>query len=137
MKSLKIIIKLHKKKINDLKSKISIEEDLIFNLKNKKDEIKKSADIQIEFINKNPSFAFNSCYYFDSIEKQINNIMHEVKSHQQIIDTLKNELMSTFYELKKIEIFLKNRNIKESQKLAAEEVTIMNEIALNNYIKNN
>jgi hypothetical protein len=135
MKSIKTIAKLHKKRIDDLKSEIAEVRKLVIELENKRNNFIESFNNQAEFINKNPNFAFDCKPYFDSINIEVTKISYAINNHNQIIDRLNNELIIAFTEAKKIEIFIKNKNILEHQKQAKKESAMMNEIALNNFIK--
>lgn len=136
MKSIQIIAKLRKKEIDDLQNQISQVYNLIQNLENKKNDYIESMNKQTDFLNNNQSFVFDSKSFFDFVDAEITKINCELKSYNEIIEQLSDKLLDAFFELKKIEVYIKNLNIKKSEKLAKKEIELMNEIALMNFFRN-
>ena len=134
MKSLKTLIKLHKKKLDDLVKQIN-------NLEEKKNiyetRLKKlQAEILIELKKyTGTEYAFMLDNYMKSAEGREQKFKEQIKEFEQQISVLRAELAEQFAELKKFEIALQNRINIEKEKERQAEVKNLDEFNSIKYAK--
>ena len=135
MKSLKTLIKLHKKKLDDLVKEIN-------NLEEKKSaheaKLKKlQAEILVELKKYlGTEYAFMLDNYIKSAEDREHKLKEQIKGFEEQIAVLRTELAEQFAELKKFEIALQNRINAEKEVERQAEVKDLDEFNSIKYNKN-
>jgi flagellar export protein FliJ len=133
MKSLKILIKLHKKKLDDLTKQIN-------NLENRKDKLNISLKkLQEQILSELKKFmgteyVFMLDNYMKSSEDKEQKLKTQIKQLEEQILGLRDQLAEQFAELKKFEIALENRLKAEQEVIRKSEVKALDEF---NTIKHN
>ena len=126
MKTLKILIRLHKKQLDDLLKKIN-------NLEEQKNNLTKTLAFLEEQAKKELEEYYASQYAF-MLEKYLQNfenkkklLTEHINKTDKLIQTLRSELQDKFAELKKFEIALQNHLNKEQNLIKAAEIKSLDE----------
>lgn len=136
MKSLNTLIRLQKKEIDELKRQKTLFEE-------KREEcyqaLSRLAD-QLQFEMKTAQQMPDMAQFFGDFaasiktgQEQINGLIRRTDKE---IETLAQRIQERFSEMKKYEITLENYKKREKEKIAKRDAQTMDDIAINNYIRN-
>jgi flagellar export protein FliJ len=135
VKSLKTLIKLHKKELDDLLSRINA-------LENQKDELclflqnlEVEATRELEYY-AGTEYAFMLGKYLENVEINRKHLISQITQVTGQIKLLRNQLHDKFAELKKFEIALQNRLNKEQNEIKKAETKLLDEINTNKFAFN-
>ena len=132
MKTLKTLIRLHKKQLDDLLKKIN-------NLEEQKDNFTKTLRYLEEQAAKEleeycgGQYAFMLEKYLENMEDKKKQLMEHIYNTDRQIQSLRIELYDRFAELKKFEIALENHLKREWELLKTAEIKSLDEFNTNQF----
>ena len=135
MKTLKTLIRLHKKQLDDLLKKIN-------NLEEQKDNFTKTLRYLEDQATKEleeycgGQYAFMLEKYLENIEDKKKQLINHIDNTDRQIQSLRIELYDKFTELKKFEIALENHLKREQNLLKAAETKSLDEFNTNQFTLN-
>lgn len=138
MKTLKTLIRLHKKQIDDLVKEIGLLEEQRRRFVQSLEDLKKQVVIEIKHY-AGSEYVFMLDNYLKSAEKNRKRLIIEIAQAEKNIESLRDILREQFGELKKFEIAMQKRQYQEKIKLLKEESKLMDEFGITkfNVDKNN
>lgn len=137
MKGLKVLIKVKRKELDDIKLKI-------FTLEKNKDHFtniihqnEQHVINQLDFLSKNPEMNFAFGPFYEKAASVTKILKIEIQKIEDNISKLREEVLNSFSELKKFEILLEQKEEQERIKLSYEEDKMYDEAGINQYLKSN
>jgi len=135
MKTLRTLIKLHKKQIDDLITEIN-------DFDQQKDTLEQNLQNLLEQVNKEIAefaagdYAFMLDKFLTSSKHNEKKIKDKISKLIEHLESLREELYAQFSELKKYEIALQNRLLEEQEALKKYEMKILDEYNTNKFTSN-
>jgi flagellar FliJ protein len=132
MKTLKILIRLHKKQLDDLLRKINKLEEQKDNLAKTLSYLEEQAKKELEEYYDSP-YAFMLEKYLQNFADTKKQLTESIGRIDKLIETLRHELQDKFAELKKFEIALAKERNKQQILIRAAETKSLDEFNVSKF----
>lgn len=132
-KSIKVILKIHRKNLEDMLVKKTLIENDETKLHFYRDEMKKNFELEKQIALQNP-YLLDYFYSYSSLIRERNlNIEISLKDLQKQKERLQNNIFKAYQDIKTYEIILKKQHIKKDKALKDEENKFLDEMSVLNY----
>lgn len=133
MKGLDTLIKLHKRKLDELRRQVVSLETQKAQLLALSAKIQQELENEIDLAGKQPEMGKFFGDFAKRIKKRQENIAIEVKSLDKQMDALRQEITAEFSEQKKYEIAKENARLRDQEEANRKETNMLDEVAADQY----
>jgi len=127
MKSLNSLIRLHKRQIDVIASKISKAEDAKAALENKVTQIAEEVEREMQSCRDNSTYSYMLDKYLQNANKKKGDLESQIRLAESNIANLREQLFDQFAEMKKFELAKKHKELEILKKQMALEVKQLDE----------
>jgi flagellar export protein FliJ len=136
MKSIETLIKINTSELDELRKVASGCEDEIDKLIFYNNKMEAELEMEHAFVTNNPQMGLMFTNYKTMIRQRQANIEEALRDIENRLEYLKEQIAMKFNDVKKYEILLSTKLEELRKKELADETKQLNEIAINNYLKN-
>lgn len=133
MKSIKTLLKIKDKEVNEIKNHLLILENKKDLLEDNINKLKEEISQEELFVNSQPDFLDILDNFKKISQAKINKIQNDIELLNSDIEKNRDILFDLFGEMKKLEVILNNQVTKEKNKEQSELTKIMDEIGIRSF----
>jgi|GEM_PF-6581705 len=137
MKSINTLIKINTRELDELRKIVAKSEEEIDKLIFYNNKMEAELELEHALVTQNPEMGVMFTNYKRMIRDRQANIEGSLRDIERRLESLKEQIAVKFNEVKKYEILLATKLEELRKKELSDETKELNEMAINNYLKEN
>ena len=137
MKSLNTLIKINSRELDELRLQLAKFEEERIRLISENKKLEEDLAREHQLSSEDPALGIMFANYRIMVRGKQEGILRSLHKLDNSIEILKEDIAAKFSEVKKFEIILANKITEEKKQAQARETRQLDEIAINNHLKEN